>query len=375
MSAPRPLRILHLVGADEDTGGVLSVVRSLQTALAGRDVEQVTLVNEGFVQTRRPGLDLRHSRHLLMEHPEPREFLRRGLATALELRRLLRRESFDLLHAHSRGPLMAAMFSTVIAGIPAVFTNHAFARTAGIYRLAARWPDLWTVMLNPSMARHYGIPPDGTKVRVISACCADAFFARPLPVRTPAMDRPLRLVGVGNIIRWKNWGLVIAALAQLPEPLRQRVRFELWGPVSAESDARRYAEELRQEVAAARLGECVHFAGPTNDVAGVVAGADWFVLPSTNEPCSVALMEALALGVPALVTASGGNVDILRDGVTGRLFQPDDAADLATILREILTGQFVPAEPAVLRESVHARSASAVGEQHRRLYSRIAGSR
>ena len=51
---------------------------------------------------------------------------------------------------------------------------------------------------------------------------------------------------------------------------------------------------------------------PTHQVADVVAAADWFVLPSTHEPCSVALIEALALGVPVIASASGGNVDIVQ---------------------------------------------------------------
>ena len=99
--------------------------------------------------------------------------------------------------------------------------------------------------------------------------------------------------------------------------------------------------------------------------------ADWFVLPSTNEPCSVALIEALALGVPALVSESGGNVDIIRDGVTGLLFEPESPEDLAAKLRLILYSKVKAAPPMEIRASVRLRSATNVGRQYLALYRQL----
>src|SRR5205814_41632 len=115
------------------------------------------------------------------------------------------------------------------------------------------------------------------------------------------------------------------------------------------------------------------FRGPTGEIAECLSQSDWFVLPSTNEPCSVALIEALALGLPAVVSASGGNVDIVENGRTGLLFEPDNAPDLAGKLRAILNHEVSPLPSVQIRESVRTRSASSVGKQYVALYERLAG--
>ena len=355
-------RVLHLLGATGDHGGIVSVLRGVQVATDAR-CGHVAWVHESFRQTRSPALELRHSRHALDEADSHLRLLSRAVRAWPELRRLLAAEPFDVVHAHTRGtfPLICA-HAALSRRPPAVFTNHTYARRTGMYRRAGRWPRLTTTLLTPNMARHYGLAP-GPHVRLISECGADAFFDRPLVPRARA-DGPLRLVGIGNLVRWKRWDLVLRALALLPDAARRLIRFDVWGPTPEDPDAQAYTRELHSLTTALGLGDTVRFAGPTGQVADVVAAADWFVLPSTNEPCSVALIEALALGVPVIASASGGNVDIVADGVTGCLFRPDDAEDLATKLAAVLSGQIQAAAPEVLRDSVRARSAANVGAEY-----------
>ena len=135
-SADRPLRILHLVGAAEDNGGVLSVVRNITAASGPLGIQHATLVHASFDQIRRPTLDLRRSRYLLMEHPSSAALLYRGLRTVPELRRLLAAERFDILHAHSRGPLVAAALAAAFLGAaPCLRTTPS--RAVGPF---TRWP-------------------------------------------------------------------------------------------------------------------------------------------------------------------------------------------------------------------------------------------
>ena len=149
---------------------------------------------------------------------------------------------------------------------------------------------------------------------------------------------------------------------------RARLRFTHWGPVAPDPDSKRYREELTACLSEMGLGNNVEFCGFTDSIADRLREADWFVLPSTNEPCSVALIESMALGLPALVSASGGNVDIVKPGVTGLLFQPDCPKDLAAQLRLILNERVAVQLPTQIRESVLNRSASAVLPEFVRLY-------
>ncbi len=366
-------RVLHLVGAAEDHGGILSVVRGLATGWLTGDWEHVLWMNSRFLQSRQPTLPCRYSPTALDESSSHLRLLVAAWKSWPGLARLRRSEGFDLFHAHSRGALPLAWMARR-KRIPVLFTNHAYARRTGLYRAAAR-SGLPMVLLTPAMARHYGIEPTAGRCEVISECVADRYFDGTLPSREEAApDRLLRLAGIGNIVRWKKWDVLLEAIRRLPPESRARVQATVWGPVPADVDAKRFHEDLRAAVRGHSLERQIRFAGPTPNVAEILARSDWFVLPSTNEPCSVALLEALAAGVPAIATASGGNVDLIVDGKTGTLFRADDPDSLRDALAGILDGRIRPESPAFIRESVRARSATSVAAEYRSLYDRLAPS-
>ena len=81
----------------------------------------------------------------------------------------------------------------------------------------------------------------------------------------------------------------------------------------------------------------VIFAGSVGGVPELLAGCDLFVLPSLWEGMPVALLEALAAGLPTLATRVAGTPEVIRDGETGLLVPPRDPAALADGLRRLLT--------------------------------------
>lgn len=368
-SGHRRVRVLHLVGSTQDDGGILTVLRH------ARDPEGVfthsVVVHRGFEMKRQPPLDLRESRWLLAESPRHLSLFARALGVVIETRRRCRDEGWGILHAHSRGGFAAAvLMSLVPASVPLVFTNHAFARRTAMYRWAAGRRRLATVVLNPAMAAHYGLTPEPGRVEIIPDCCSDSFFEGPLVTPSGPQSR-LALVGVGNLVRWKKWNLVLDALGRLPVPLRQRVHFTLWGPTPSDPDSQAFARELKGMVGALGLAPYVRLAGPTTRVREAVEGADVFVIPSTNEPCSVALTEALALGKPSIASASGGSVDLLENGYNGRLFRPDDPEDLARQIAGMIASDGATATPEQIRDSARHYSASVAWGKYHALYRRL----
>lgn len=371
-TAPVPdgIRVLHLLGSSEDDGGILSVVRQARDA---HGFTHSVLVHDRFVQRRTPELRLERNPWLIAESDShPRLFLRAFLAVPGILR-TMRRGRYRVLHAHSRGAFAASLvLARLPVRFPVLFTNHTYARRVALYRDAALSGRMTTVVLTPAMAAHYGLSPVPDRIEIIPACCAPELFARPI-VPVGLTGPRIRLVGVGNLVRWKKWNLVLDALARLPVPLRQRLHFTLWGPTPADPDSQAFGAELRASVGRLGLAPYVRLAGPTNDVRGAVEASDVFVLPSTNEPCSVALAEALALGRHAVVSASGGNVDIVRAGSTGRLFRPDDPEDLARQFAGFAEGHWPDATPEQCRDSVRHHSGPAVWERYADLYRRLPG--
>ena len=367
------LSVLHLTGARADDGGILSVLRALQESTSQAVAHRVW-VQEAFQQSRSPTLDLIRSRFALDETSGPLRFLIRALRAWPDLEQLLVANPDWIVHAHTRGTFpLAAWLSR---RRPVLFTQHAYARRTGMYRRVADWPGMRTLLLTPAMARHYGLLERPGKVDILSECALERWFQSPLPVRAPlASDRTLNLVGLGNLVRWKRWNLVLDAVARLPESVRGRLRFQIWGPTPPDEDARRFESELRHRLEQEGLSRWVSIPGPTRQPAEVLTGADAFLLPSTNEPCSVALIEALASGLPVIASRSGGNPDLVREGVTGLLFEPESAADLAAQLTRLASGSVAFASPKALRESVAHRSASVVGARHLQIYQELAAER
>jgi glycosyltransferase involved in cell wall biosynthesis len=79
-------------------------------------------------------------------------------------------------------------------------------------------------------------------------------------------------------------------------------------------------------------GQTVEFSGVTTDPTETLRQADLFVLPSREEGMSIALLEAMALGIPLVASAIPGNRQIVGDFKHGRLSPPDDPGTLARVI-------------------------------------------
>ena len=84
------------------------------------------------------------------------------------------------------------------------------------------------------------------------------------------------------------------------------------------------------------MADRVHFLRHRTDVPAVYQRATLGVLCSTAEGMSNAVMEGMAAGLPMVVTAVGGNTDLIADGVRGRVVQPQRPEELARAFRWLL---------------------------------------
>ena len=109
-------------------------------------------------------------------------------------------------------------------------------------------------------------------------------------------------------------------------------------------------QELRARVESLGVGDTVTFPGAVDDVVPWLNAADGFVFPSRDEAFGLALVEAMACGLPVVTTAIGGLKDIVTDGENGRVIEPDDTRALVGALHELLEGG-----PEVERLGVGAR--------------------
>lgn len=158
----------------------------------------------------------------------------------------------------------------------------------------------------------------------------DADVFHPDPTRAPLTGHVL-CVGRLNDVR-KNIGLLLEAYALLPEALRHRHRLVLAGSGGPSAD-------FWGRVAELGLQERVEFMHRPDEatLVGLYQRAAVFALPSDEEGLGVVVLEAMACGVPAVCTRSGGPDGIISDGVDGRLVPLEDAPAMASALEGVLS--------------------------------------
>jgi glycosyltransferase involved in cell wall biosynthesis/peptidoglycan/xylan/chitin deacetylase (PgdA/CDA1 family) len=133
-------------------------------------------------------------------------------------------------------------------------------------------------------------------------------------------------------------------------------------------------EERRLVEQVNRLGiaKRVSFYGYCSRVDEVLRGLDVFVLPSLTEGIPLALLEAMAAGLPVVASAVGGVPEVVEDGVSGRLVPADDRDSLRASLDDLLQDS---RQRARLGRSARARvrerfSLSSMAASYRELYRR-----
>ena len=143
---------------------------------------------------------------------------------------------------------------------------------------------------------------------------------------------------VGRIEPRKNQVALVEAFARLRRQV-PAARLELVGPVADEA----YARALTATIARLRLGAAVRVTGHVTDVTRFVRGWSLFASLSADEGQGLAVLEAMALGVPVAARRVAGIEDFLTHGTTGWLMAQGGAAATATALRAALDDPHAPA--------------------------------
>jgi glycosyltransferase involved in cell wall biosynthesis len=174
--------------------------------------------------------------------------------------------------------------------------------------------------------------------RLAGWCATENIVIVPNGVLIPADGRQehapgCSIVCVANYERRKGLEDLVraAALVQPPAP----VRLTLLG---TEVDAG-YRQHLERVAIELGIGERVSIPGPVpfDQVARHFQSADVFSLPSYNEGLPMALLEAMANGLPVVATRVGAIPEVVQEGVEGYLYEPGDVPALAAFLERLLS--------------------------------------
>jgi glycosyltransferase involved in cell wall biosynthesis len=293
------------------------------------------------------------------------------------LRRLVRTRDIDVVHAHS--PALAACARPALRASrqrPAlVFTEHnRWPSYGGVTRLANRATiglDDATLAVSDDVRTSMGRA--GTKTRVVmhgvDVARLRAQVAGREAVRAELgvpVDDTL-VVTVANLRPGKAYGDLLAAARKVLDR-GERFVFVAAGQGPQEAELRALHDHLG-------LGDRFRLLGYFENAARLTAAADLFVLASVHEGLPVAVMEALALGVPVVATRAGGVPELVESAESGLLVEPGNPGQLAAAIRTAAD----PATRARLAEGAARRGATLDArpsvEHLDRLYVELARSR
>jgi glycosyltransferase involved in cell wall biosynthesis len=268
---------------------------------------------------------------------------------ALRLRNLLLARGVELVHVHGPRGLVAAALAGTLARIPVVATvhlpyphlisQHPLSRALrvavhhSLQRVVLRRLVCRTIFVSQRFRdeavaaravdpRRASVVPNGIELgRYGDAAAGKA-------VRDSLGARPTDVVAafVGRLDEQKGLDVLIEALALRPLPGELRVW--LVGEGSNRAD-------LERNVTARGQAAHVSFLGHRNDVPALLAASDLFVLPSRVEATPIALIEAMASGLPVVVTDVGDCARLAPHRIAGLVVPPGDAAALASALVEL----------------------------------------
>jgi len=137
------------------------------------------------------------------------------------------------------------------------------------------------------------------------------------------------MILVGTLKEQKGHSYLIQAAAPLvAQNNHLHILFPGDGPLRA---------SLQQQVQQLGLEKHIHFLGSRKDIPDLLAASDYFVLPSLWEGLAMALIEAMATGLPVLATCVSGSQQVVVPGETGLLVSPGDVDELRRAMIEMTT--------------------------------------
>ncbi len=373
MSARR-IAVTHVVNS-LDPGGTERLVIGMCRALAADfDVEVVCLDRPGewAGELRAAGIAV----HALGRKP--------GLDTAMPgaLAAQLRRHRSRIVHAHQCTAWFYAALSRILHPGPRLLLEEHGRFHPEVERPLRRAVN--RLLLRPLTHRFVAVSADiRERLAVYEGLPREAIEVVPNGVPAPPPPDPAGRAGrraalglpadafvVGTVGRFdpiKNLGLLVDALARVaPGVTNLRALMIGDGPE---------IEGLRRRAADAGLGDRVCFTGYRGDARELTRCMDLFVLSSHSEGLSVALLDAQAAGVPAAVTAVGGNPDVVVDGETGWVVPPGDVDALARAIESAATDPQACARFAATAVRRHAERFewSVMLRRYRELYREMLG--
>lgn len=311
-------------------------------------------------------------------------FKKENITAYKQLKALIDGGNFDLLHCHTPMASILARFAARKArkcGMVLIYTCHGYHFFSGaplknwvmyypVEKICARMTD---VLININgedyrlaqkkmrAKRIEYIPGVGINVDKFAETVVDSNEKR----REAGIPEDAFLVfSVGELNVNKNHSTVVRAIASIPD---ENIHYAVAGKGE-------YHDELIKLAQTLGVSDRVHLLGFRRDIAELYHTANLFVFPSFREGLPASLMEAMASGLPAVVSRIRGNSDLVQEDKGGYLCDPASVEDFRENIEKIRKNDELRKKMGEFnQEYINGFSDKVVMERSKALYTELLG--
>lgn len=265
-----------------------------------------------------------------------------------QMKRLMNDRKYDLIHTHTPISSLITRYafrhSNIYNSCRMIYTAHGFHFFKGnnplmnflfrnIERLGARYTDtIITINIEDyEAAKKFKLRKNGT-VEYIPGVGIDIDKINSIQGNKEELCKELNIPGdsilllsVGELNDNKNHKVVIKCLPELTDNFHYLI--------CGDGLLKERHEELAKKL---NVSNRLHLLGYRNDVIRIMKSCDIFVFPSKREGLSVALMEAMACGLPCVASKIRGNVDLVKSAAEGYIFNLSKCGDIKKYIEDII---------------------------------------
>ncbi len=278
----------------------------------------------------------------LVEHNTP---LRRVLDFRLfrTIRRIVNERNVTIVHLHQSSLLQTVVPAlTGLSKVSLVLSRHILndhSKRDPYHSLIYRRVD-YILMLSQAMRRNVAttFPVKEKKLRIVNLGINLKAFQPEITDKTimrkewQISEKSFLIGVVGRLDPAKRQDLVVKAIAQLKEKIAH-LHLVVVGAESPGLNGT-YISSLQETVRELDLSENVSIVGAETRIPEVMASLNLFIMPSKEEAFGLVALEAMAMGVPTLLSKAGSAAELARGG-RAELFRPGDAFDLSRKIRNL----------------------------------------
>lgn len=267
---------------------------------------------------------------LIMKKSSPLCRLKNILKRILKLRQALKRVKPDVVISFVDVTNITALLAGIRLRIPTIVcerTHPQYYRLPAIYNRLRLLTYSWahTVICQTASASEYFSNISDRKKAIIPNCVKKPGYQKnEVDVLRPVQ----KIISVGRLCPNKGFATLIKAFSEV---VHQKPDLTL--TIYGEGAERQNLEALIREL---DLTAKIFLPGITKDVETALYQVDLFVFPSLYEGFPNVLCEAMAVGLPVIASNCSGNIDIVREGIDGRLFSVGDVGQLKRLMGELI---------------------------------------